>query len=142
MACHLQIDADPIPDPAYHFDPDLDPWFHFDADPDLDPTFHYEILRGSFWSIGGFKSVEKVSGRIRIRIRIKLKVKIRIRVRIHNRMKNRIQIWIRIRLKVKSRIRIRIKVMRILNTDIYYNMEYYSINFCVGPDNMRVTFSQ
>jgi hypothetical protein len=27
LACHLQIDADPVPDPAYHFaaDPDADP---------------------------------------------------------------------------------------------------------------------
>jgi hypothetical protein len=30
LACHLQIDADPVPDPAYHFD--VGP----DADPDLD----------------------------------------------------------------------------------------------------------
>ncbi len=32
-ACHLQIDADPDPDPAYHFDADPDPTFQFDADP-------------------------------------------------------------------------------------------------------------
>jgi hypothetical protein len=36
LACHLQIDADPNPDPANHFDADrdLDPTFQFDADPD------------------------------------------------------------------------------------------------------------
>jgi hypothetical protein len=36
LACHLQIDADPYPDPAYYFDADrdLDPAFQFDADPD------------------------------------------------------------------------------------------------------------
>jgi hypothetical protein len=44
MACHPQIDADPVPvyhfdadavpDPAYHVDADPDPTFQFDADPD------------------------------------------------------------------------------------------------------------
>jgi hypothetical protein len=34
MACHLQIDADPYPGPAYHFDADPDPTFQFDEDPD------------------------------------------------------------------------------------------------------------
>ncbi len=43
MDCHLQIDADPVPDPAYHFDADPDPDFYlmrsgsgflFDADAD------------------------------------------------------------------------------------------------------------
>jgi hypothetical protein len=35
-ACHLQIDADPDMDPAYHFDanPDPDSTFQFDANPD------------------------------------------------------------------------------------------------------------
>jgi hypothetical protein len=33
LACHLKIDADP--DPAYHFNADLDPDFLFDADPDF-----------------------------------------------------------------------------------------------------------
>jgi hypothetical protein len=28
LACHLQIDADPVPDPAYHFDTDLEPDFY------------------------------------------------------------------------------------------------------------------
>jgi hypothetical protein len=41
LACHLQIEAvpDPDPDPAYHFDADLDPdpAYPFDSDPD--PTF-------------------------------------------------------------------------------------------------------
>jgi hypothetical protein len=27
LACHLQIDADPVPDPAYLFDADPDPDF-------------------------------------------------------------------------------------------------------------------
>jgi hypothetical protein len=31
LACHLQIDADPVPDPAHHFDADPD----VDADPDI-----------------------------------------------------------------------------------------------------------
>ncbi len=35
MACNLQIDADPVPDPAYHFDTDPDPDFLFDVDPDF-----------------------------------------------------------------------------------------------------------
>ncbi len=38
LACHLQIDADPVPDPAYHFDADAEPDFylmriHTDPDP-------------------------------------------------------------------------------------------------------------
>jgi hypothetical protein len=39
LACHLQIVADPDPDPAYHFDadPDTDPAYHFDADPNPEP---------------------------------------------------------------------------------------------------------
>ncbi len=41
LTCHLQIDADPDLDPAYHFDavedPNPDPTFQFDADPDADP---------------------------------------------------------------------------------------------------------
>jgi hypothetical protein len=32
VACLLQIDADPVPDPAYHFD--ADPGYQNDADPD------------------------------------------------------------------------------------------------------------
>jgi hypothetical protein len=35
LACHLQIDADPVPDPAYHFD----------ADPDADPDFYLMRMR-------------------------------------------------------------------------------------------------
>jgi hypothetical protein len=31
LACHLQVDADADPDPAYHFDADPDPTFLFDA---------------------------------------------------------------------------------------------------------------
>ena len=34
MACHLQIDADPVPDPAYHFD----------ADPDVDPDQDFYLM--------------------------------------------------------------------------------------------------
>jgi hypothetical protein len=36
LACRWQIDADPVPDPAYHFDadPDADPGYQNDADPD------------------------------------------------------------------------------------------------------------
>jgi hypothetical protein len=33
LACYLQIDAYPVPDPAYHFDADPDPVFY--ADPDF-----------------------------------------------------------------------------------------------------------
>jgi hypothetical protein len=33
LACHLQIDSDPVPDQAYHFDADR--IFIFDADPDF-----------------------------------------------------------------------------------------------------------
>ncbi len=35
MAFHLQIDADPVLDPAYHFD----------ADPDVDPDPDYYLMR-------------------------------------------------------------------------------------------------
>ena len=37
MSCHLQIDADLVPDPAYHFDadPDADPGYQNDTDPKL-----------------------------------------------------------------------------------------------------------
>jgi hypothetical protein len=31
LACHLQINADPVPDPAHHFD--ADPGYQNDADP-------------------------------------------------------------------------------------------------------------
>jgi hypothetical protein len=42
LACHLQIDANPDPDPAFYFDaePDPDPSHHFGADPD--PTFLFD----------------------------------------------------------------------------------------------------
>ena len=33
MVFHLQIDADPDPDPAYHFD----------ADPDQEPIFQFDV---------------------------------------------------------------------------------------------------
>jgi hypothetical protein len=33
LNCHLQIDADPDPDPAYHIDADPNHTFQFDADP-------------------------------------------------------------------------------------------------------------
>ncbi len=44
------VDADPDPDPPFHFDADPDPTFHFDADPDpaflfdadRDTTFHFD----------------------------------------------------------------------------------------------------
>ncbi len=44
MACHLQIysDADPYPDPAYHFDAGPDPAYHFDSDPDVDPDPNFQ----------------------------------------------------------------------------------------------------
>jgi hypothetical protein len=47
MAYHLQMDADPDPDPAYHFGVDPDPDYHFDADPDPvpDPTVHFSLMR-------------------------------------------------------------------------------------------------
>ena len=49
VTCKSKIDADPDPDPAYHFDADPDTTFHFDSDPDpafnfdadLDPTFQF-----------------------------------------------------------------------------------------------------
>jgi hypothetical protein len=37
LACHLQIDADPDLDPAYHFNAILILFFQFDAYPDPDP---------------------------------------------------------------------------------------------------------
>ncbi len=37
LACHLQIDADQVPDPAYHFDADPDPGYQNDADAVTDP---------------------------------------------------------------------------------------------------------
>jgi hypothetical protein len=45
---YLQIDADPDPDPAYHYDADgdvdPDPAYPFDPDPEADPgpTFHFD----------------------------------------------------------------------------------------------------
>jgi hypothetical protein len=47
LACHLQIGADPDPDPAYHFDadPDPDPNFQFDADPSDPHPQHCFISR-------------------------------------------------------------------------------------------------
>ncbi len=41
LACHLEIDADPVPDPAYHFDADPDPGFLFDAD--ADPGYQNDV---------------------------------------------------------------------------------------------------
>ncbi len=47
---HLKTDADPDPDPAYHFDADPDPTFQFDTDPDpqhrfkVSGTFHCSIV--------------------------------------------------------------------------------------------------
>ncbi len=37
MTSHPQIEADPVPDPAYHFDadPDADPGYQNDTDPKL-----------------------------------------------------------------------------------------------------------
>jgi hypothetical protein len=43
LACHLQIVADPDPDPDYHFDEDPNPAYHVDADPDPDPTFQFDV---------------------------------------------------------------------------------------------------
>jgi hypothetical protein len=37
LACHLQMDADPVPDPAYHFDAD--------PDADTDPNFYLMRMR-------------------------------------------------------------------------------------------------
>jgi hypothetical protein len=41
LACHLQIDADPVPDPAYHFDADPhsdpDPQHCLEPDPGIKP---------------------------------------------------------------------------------------------------------
>jgi hypothetical protein len=41
-ACHLQIDADTDPDPAYHFDEDPDPAYNVDPDADPDPAFQFD----------------------------------------------------------------------------------------------------
>jgi hypothetical protein len=35
LTCHLQIDAYPVPDPAYHFDADVDADANANADPDF-----------------------------------------------------------------------------------------------------------
>jgi hypothetical protein len=47
LTSHLQIDADPVPDPAYHLDADpdadADPAYHFDADPDADVDTAYHL---------------------------------------------------------------------------------------------------
>jgi hypothetical protein len=47
------VDADP--DPACHFDADLnrDPACHFDANPDPDPTFHFDadLIFHIFWPV-------------------------------------------------------------------------------------------
>jgi hypothetical protein len=40
FACHLQIDADPDPDSAYHFDADPDLAYHLATDPDPTYQFH------------------------------------------------------------------------------------------------------
>jgi hypothetical protein len=42
LDCHLQIDADPDPDPAYHFDADPYSAHHFDAD--LYSTLFYPFV--------------------------------------------------------------------------------------------------
>ncbi len=34
LACHLQFDADPLSDLAYHFDAESDPDFYLISDPD------------------------------------------------------------------------------------------------------------
>jgi hypothetical protein len=39
MSCHLQIDADLVPDPAYHFD----------ADPDADPDPNFYLMWMRIW---------------------------------------------------------------------------------------------
>ncbi len=56
LACHLQLDADPDPDPASHLDADPDPAYRINADPD--PNFQFDAsttLRHPFmiflWSI-------------------------------------------------------------------------------------------
>jgi hypothetical protein len=41
LACHLQIDADVVLDPAYHFDADPD----VGPDPDVDPDLDYYLMR-------------------------------------------------------------------------------------------------
>jgi hypothetical protein len=55
LACHLQIDPDPVPDPAYQFgadpDPDLfdadaDPGYQNDADPNLQHCFFILLSNG------------------------------------------------------------------------------------------------
>ncbi len=56
MACHLQIDADPDPDPAYYFDADPEPDsnFQFNADPDLQHSLLTVLsleYSYSFWMI-------------------------------------------------------------------------------------------
>jgi hypothetical protein len=44
----IGFDADPDPDPTFHFVVDPDPTFHFDADPDPDPAFHFDAVRIRF----------------------------------------------------------------------------------------------
>ncbi len=39
LACHLQIDVDPVPDPSYHLDADTDFNLIADADLDADPDY-------------------------------------------------------------------------------------------------------
>jgi hypothetical protein len=54
LACRLQIDADPNPDPdsVNHFDADPDPAYHFDAV--LDPTFQLDAdPEPQHWCKGG-----------------------------------------------------------------------------------------
>jgi hypothetical protein len=49
LACHLQIDADPVPDPAYHFDADADPGYQNDADSDPQHCHeHFEPFCNAF----------------------------------------------------------------------------------------------
>jgi hypothetical protein len=37
LACHLQNDLEPEPDPVYHFDAEPDPGLTFQFDADADP---------------------------------------------------------------------------------------------------------
>jgi hypothetical protein len=45
LACHLQIDANQVPDLVYHFDADPDA----DSEPDADPDPDFNLMRIQIW---------------------------------------------------------------------------------------------
>jgi hypothetical protein len=59
----FHFDADPDPDPAFHFDTDPDPAFHIDEDPDLaSQNDAYDLNKSSKSGSGCGSEIGKKSG--------------------------------------------------------------------------------